>query len=76
MASLIIEVLLVGLLTGLLFWAIARFVPLVTPIDLNAPLTALIAGFVVGALFHLSAEYLGMNGWYCRNGAACTRSAF
>jgi hypothetical protein len=51
-------------------------VPLATPIDLNAPLTALIAGFVVGALFHLSAEYLGMNGWYCRNGAACTRSPF
>lgn len=75
MASLILEVVVVGLLTGLLLWAVARFVPLVTAIDLNAPLTALIVGFVIGAVFHLTAEFVGINGWYCRSGAACTRSS-
>jgi len=75
MASLILEVIVVGLLTGLLLWAVARFVPLVTAIDLNAPLTALIVGFVIGALFHLSAEFVGFNAWYCRSGAACARSS-
>jgi len=75
MASLILEVVVVGLLTGLLLWAVARFVPLVTAIDLNAPLTALIVGFIIGAVFHLTAEFAGFNGWYCRSGAACARSS-
>ena len=75
MASLILEVLVVGLLTGILLWAVARFVPLAMTIDLNTPLTALIVGVVIGALFHLTAEFVGFNRWYCQSGAACARSS-
>lgn len=75
MASLILEVLVVGLLTGILFWAVARFVPLAMTIDLNMPLTALVVGFIIGALFHLTAEFVGFNRWYCQSGAACARSS-
>ena len=28
--------------------------------------------FIVGALFHLIAEFSGVNKWYCRNGNACS----
>ena len=32
----------------------------------------IISLFIVGASFHLIAEFTGMNQWYCRNGNACT----
>ncbi len=32
----------------------------------------IISLFVVGASFHLIAEFTGMNQWYCRNGNACS----
>jgi hypothetical protein len=28
--------------------------------------------FIVGASFHLIAEFTGMNQWYCTNGNACS----
>ena len=28
--------------------------------------------FIVGALFHLIAEFTGLNKWYCLNGNACS----
>jgi hypothetical protein len=28
--------------------------------------------FIVGASFHLIAEFTGMNQWYCKNGNACS----
>ena len=28
--------------------------------------------FIAGALFHLIAEFLGLNKWYCKNGNACS----
>lgn len=27
--------------------------------------------FIAGLLFHLTCEILGINKWYCKNGAAC-----
>lgn len=32
----------------------------------------IISLFIVGALFHLIAEFSGVNKWYCRNGNACS----
>lgn len=32
----------------------------------------IISLFVVGASFHLIAEFTGMNQWYCKNGNACS----
>ena len=32
----------------------------------------IISLFIVGASFHLIAEFTGMNKWYCRNGNACS----
>ena len=30
--------------------------------------------FIVGFLIHLVFEALGLNKWYCKNGAACSRN--
>ena len=32
----------------------------------------IISLFIVGASFHLIAEFTGMNQWYCTNGNACS----
>tara|TARA_Y100000389_G_scaffold186751_1_gene207449 strand:+ start:1545 stop:1742 length:198 start_codon:yes stop_codon:yes gene_type:complete len=32
----------------------------------------IISLFIVGASFHLIAEFTGMNKWYCKNGNACS----
>ena len=31
----------------------------------------IISLFIVGAVFHLIAEFSGINKWYCKNGNAC-----
>lgn len=30
--------------------------------------------FIIGFLIHLVFEALGLNKWYCKNGAACSRN--
>lgn len=40
-------------------------------IDTRDATQVLLLGFLLGFLFHLFCEMIGLNGWYCRFGAAC-----
>jgi hypothetical protein len=56
----LLEVLVVGLITGVLLAAMP---------DMG---NAFVKGFVLGALAHVLFELLGANAWYCKHGAACS----
>lgn len=64
--KLIVEAIVVGL--GLMIlWYIMNFV------DKNIwKKNMLISMFVTGVVFHLIAEFTGVNKWYCSNGNACS----
>jgi len=64
--KLIIEALVVGL--GLMIlWYVMNMV------DQNVwKKNMLVSMFITGAVFHLIAEFSGVNKWYCRNGNACS----
>lgn len=64
--KLIIEALVVGL--GLMvLWYVMNMV------DQNVwKKNMLVSMFITGAVFHLIAEFSGVNKWYCRNGNACS----
>lgn len=37
----------------------------------QSPQAILLLGFVIGVLFHLACELVGINKWYCQHGHAC-----
>lgn len=63
--KLIIEAVVVGL--GLMvLWYVMNMV------DQNIwKKNMLVSMFITGAVFHLIAEFSGVNKWYCKNGNAC-----
>lgn len=40
-------------------------------IDITSSTQILLLGLILGILFHLFCEMVGLNAWYCRFGAAC-----
>lgn len=65
--KLLIEAFIVGL-------SLAAFTHVIKIADLINTKNEAVFMFVVGFLIHLVFELLGMNKWYCKNGAACTRN--
>lgn len=63
--KLIIEALVVGL-SLMVLWYVMNMV------DQNIwKKNMLVSMFITGTVFHLIAEFSGVNKWYCRNGNAC-----
>ena len=42
-------------------------------VDPRSAVQVLLVSAIVGCLFHLACEALGINRWYCSHGAACGR---
>jgi len=65
MSNVFIEASVVGvMLAPALAWAMYQFKPQTT-------LGVMIIGFLLGFLFHLIWEFVGLNAMYCRHGHAC-----
>lgn len=65
MPNVFIEATVVGaMLAPILAWSMYQFNPQTT-------VGMVVLGFVLGFLFHLFCEVVGLNGFYCRHGHAC-----
>lgn len=65
MMKVFVEASVVGtMLAPALAWAFYQFKP-------QTPLGVMVIGFLLGFLFHLIWEFVGLNAMYCRVGHAC-----
>lgn len=78
MTQVLVEAFVVGLMTvvfgNLAGLIVAPFFKIDLPKqckDWNKFYVMEISLFLTGFLIHLFCEYVGINKWYCRNGAAC-----
>lgn len=70
--KLIYEAAVVGVATavgGILLWYLAK--ALFPKVNYNTIGNHMLILFVLGVALHLTAEYSGVNKWYCKNGVAC-----
>ena len=58
--QLLIETIIIGVLTLVLYFFIEKYVK-----DMYLRI------FILGASIHLFCEFTGVNRWYCKNGNAC-----
>tara|TARA_B110000858_G_C17798317_1_gene473745 strand:+ start:215 stop:415 length:201 start_codon:yes stop_codon:yes gene_type:complete len=65
--KLLIEAFFVGL-------SLAVFTHMIKIADIVKTDNHFVFMFIVGFLIHLMFEILGLNKWYCKNGAACSRN--
>ena len=65
--KLLIEAIFVGL-------SLAIFTHMIKIADVIKTDNHFVFMFIVGFLIHLVFEALGLNKWYCKNGAACSRN--
>lgn len=65
MMQLLIEAISVGAMLAPVLLAVWMVIKPTTPQAI------LLMGFVIGLLFHLVCEWVGINRWYCKYGHAC-----
>jgi len=71
-SNVLIEAIAVGLavlVLGLVIWFLAKC--LFPKADLSTLGAHAVMLFILGFAFHLLSEWMGINAWYCKKGAAC-----